>query len=1103
MKHMKKSLAILLALVLCLSFFTIGASAADEEIFEGVKGKLVVIHTNDVHGRDVTNASQYGTAAVAQLKKDFEAAGANVLLLSAGDAIQGTSFINYDMGATAIELLSAAGYDAISPGNHEFDWGAQNLFDILEGADFLVLAANIIYTEGNEYGGEAGETVFQSNVIFELGGLSVGVFGLTTPETYTKAHPDKVKGIAFLEGAEMFAAAQEQVDYLKGEDCDVIICLGHLGIDDESTGNRSLDLIEAVNGIDLFVDGHSHTVLKEGREVGDTLLVSAGTALANIGVVVYDPADGSLTASLLGITDGAKDYTGVDEKLKTMIDDLYALVTNTLKSEIIGTTEILLYGKNAVDPPGVRVAETNLGDFATDALLWKANEVYGAGFTDAALTNGGGIRDSIPKEADAEFPYEINMDDMVTVFPFGNQLEIIEITGAQLLEALEAATFSNPAAVGAFPQVSGIEFSIYNYIEYVRGDQYAGSTYYAPANPGSRIRDVKVGGAPLDLEKVYKIATNDFTAAGGDTYGVFKDRLNSYSTGVAMEQALIDFLAEELGGVIGEEYAAPQGRITLVDCFADINKDAWYMDAYTYVFKNGIMTGTSDLTWQPSLSVNRATAFMTLYKMEGSPAVEGENFIDVAESAWYHDAALWAKNTGVSEGSNGHFAGARNITRAELAAIFVRYLELQGYALEAADLSQYEDAAAIPAWAVEQEVIARIVGSGIITGRSDTELAPNATATRAELAQMILNMAEFIEGLDFVAGRVAELIYGGNLSLAINGSALFNKGFEIGDIVTVKVGDVELDMPICANYNDVDVMDNLVRIPSGNPDREVIVAVNMSAFALKYAGAVGDIVYFTMKEKGGYLDVIADRPAETGRTNVRDDYASDEVFDNFREISLGDIAPGVLYRSSSPVDPGLGRAAYADKFCEEAKIAIVLNFANSDEAVEAYFAAEGFDSPYYKGLFDDGKVIALNMGVDFFYDTVNRDKLKAGLEFILDNDGPYLIHCTEGKDRVGFVSAMLEALMGATIDEIKDDYMLTYINYFHFEKGSADYEKFAEFAILPLMCLMAGVDKGSDLSKVDLAKAANGYLLGIGLEQAQIDDLTAVLSGEAALAKAA
>ena len=1109
MKQIKKSLALLLALAMCLSFLAVSASAATvEELFEGLEGKLVVIHTNDVHGRDVAGGSVYGTAAVAQLKKDLEAAGAEVLLLSAGDAMQGLPLVNYDFGATAIEFLTAAGYDAMTPGNHEFDWGIANLLDVLEGAGFTTLSANILYTDENELGGEAGTLVFDANKIFELGEFKVGVFGLTTPETFTKAHPAKVKGIEFLQGEDMFAAAQEQVDFLLAEGCNFIIALGHLGIDDESKGNRSIDLIEAVTGIDLFVDGHSHTVLPNGRQEGDTLLVSAGTALANIGVVVFDPADESLAARLLGIVDGEKAYTGIDEELAAVINARNKLVTDTLKGEVIGATEVLLYGKNTVDPPGVRVAETNLGDFATDALLWLARREYGEDFVDAALTNGGGIRDSIPNDSEAEFPYEITMLDMVTVFPFGNQVEVVEITGAQLLEALEAATFSNPGAVGAFPQVSGIEFKIYNFIPYAQGAQYPSSTYFAPANPGSRIRDVKVGGEPLDLEQVYRVATNDFTAAGGDTYLVFKDKLASYSTGVAMEQALIDFLAEELEGVVGEEYAKPQGRITIFGngAFTDIDPGAWYMDALTYAVVNGIVSGTSATTFEPETLVNVASAFMILHNYEKKPAAFGANFDDVGAEDWYAAAALWAKQTGLSIGDGaGVFNGMRNITRAELATIFARYLEMYGYELEAADISGFDDVGDIPAWAADEGVLDKMVGAGLMQGNNNM-LSPNATARRCELAVLLVNLIKFMEANDNAEqaqGLVAELIYGGNLSLGISGATLFNAGFAIGDIITVTVGDFVLDMPLCMNYNDVDVMDNLIRLGRGDRGSAVIVAVNMSTFALKYGGDVGDMVTFTMKEQGGYLEELGNRPTEEGRTNNREDYASDEIFANFREISLGDIAPGVLYRSSSPVNNVNGRAAYADKLTAAAGIATIMNIADSEAEVLAFFETEDFDSPYYKSLFEDGQVIALKMGVDFFFNEPNRDLFRQGLEFIIDNEGPYLIHCTEGKDRVGFTFAMLEALMGATIDEIVADYMLTYVNYVNFEIGSDDYLKFASFAILPQMCLMAGVEKGTDLSGVDLVEAANEFLLGIGLDQGQIDKLVAILSGSEALAAAA
>ena len=756
MKYTKKTLAFLLALVMCLSFVPMIVFADDEAtIFDDVEGKLVIIHTNDVHGRDAATAFVYGTAAVSQLKKDFEAAGANVLLLSAGDAFFGQPLVNYDKGATAGNFLSAAGYDALAPGNHEFNWGVENLMDIVADADFITLSANVIFNDENEFDGEPGDPVFQANTIFVFGDLKVGVFGLTTPETYTKAHPSKVVGIDLLQEEEMFAAAQAQVDFLKAEGCDFIIALGHLGIDDETMGNRSLDVIEAVTGIDLFVDGHSHTTLANGRLEGDTLLVQAGTQLASIGYVVFDPADGDLEANLLRINGGVKDYLGLDEELNAVIEARRILIETTLKAEIIGITESLLFGRQ----PQIRNSETNLGNFATDALLWAANQVYGEGFADAALTNGGGIRDSIPHINDAVFPYEITMFDMVTVFPFGNLVEVIEITGAQLLEALEAALFVNPAVSGAFPQISGIELTLYNYIPYARGAQYDRSTFFAPANPGQRVRDVKVGGQPLDLEKVYRIATNDFTAAGGDTYLIFKDKIDSYNTGVPLEEALINFLTEKLDGVAGAEYAAPRGLIKVVDVYPDINKTSWYFDAFSYIFEEKLIDGISDFVWAPNQNVDRGTVFEAFYRLAGSPEVEGENFPDVAADAFYYDAALWAKNEGISEGSGGNFQGNRLINRAELAAIFVRYLTILGVEFEPADLSAYPDVDDIPAWAVEQDVMAMIVSTEIITGSRVGEeviLDAGGPALRAQLAQMLLNMADFIENYEFEADEDEE-----------------------------------------------------------------------------------------------------------------------------------------------------------------------------------------------------------------------------------------------------------------------------------------------------------------------------------------------------------
>ena len=211
---------------------------------------------------------------------------------------------------------------------------------------------------------------------------------------------------------------------------------------------------------------------------------------------------------------------------------------------------------------------------------------------------------------------------------------------------------------------------------------------------------------------------------------------------------------------------------------------------------------------------------------------------------------------------------------------------------------------------------------------------------------------------------------------------------------------------------------------------------------------------------------------------------------------MGDIAEGVLYRSSSPVNPELGRNTYADQLAEAAGIKTVLNLADSEEAMKAY---EGYADSYYATL----NVVALDMGVDFAAEDFNA-KLKTGLEYMIANEGPYLVHCNEGKDRAGFVSALLEALMGGTVDEIKADYMTSYENYYHVEKGSEQYEKIAESNIMNTLRTIAGLEEGADLAGVDLAAAAETYLTGtVGLSAEQVDALQAVLSGTAAGAEQA
>jgi len=674
MKRKFLSLGLALVMVLSLAVPAMAdepaADAAPEAtlytVSEDVKGKLVVLHTNDTHGADEAGEA-IGTAGVAALKRAFESAGAEVLLVSAGDATQGTPLVNLSQGMAAIEFMNAAGYDAMAPGNHEFDWGVENFKTVAEKAEFPILAANIV----NE---ADGKTLFESTLVVEKAGLKVGLFGLDTPEAATKTNPEKIKGTKFLAGEELYACAEAQVKALQEQNCDLIICLGHLGVDDETkaSGNRSVDVVGKVNGIDLFVDGHSHSTtdqiaevisgenLGEGNVVNGTKIVSTGTKLANVGVVVIDPETKEMTDELVSADawlEVAGDVVGVIAAKSAEVDEAL--------SAIMGKTEVLLDGNRA---PGVRTQETNLGDFAADAILWFARKNAGGDDkVDVALTNGGGIRASIEVG-------EISMKTMNTVFPFGNTVATIELTGQQLLEALESATYAAPDALGAFPQVAGMTFTVDTSKAYENGEAYG--TYFRCANPGTRVTDVMVGDEPLDLTKTYVLATNDFTAVGGDTYYPFADVKSSMiDTGIPLDQALSEYTNEVLGGVItAEKYGEPQGRITIkVDVlskFADVAEGDWYADAVRYVVENGMMQGT-DKGFEPMSTVTEATVLQVLYNMEGKPnATDAE--------VWYTDAVNWAKENKLVE----DFTEDTVIIRGDVKALLEAYCAMKGISAE-------------------------------------------------------------------------------------------------------------------------------------------------------------------------------------------------------------------------------------------------------------------------------------------------------------------------------------------------------------------------------------------------------------------------------------
>jgi len=336
-----------------------------------------------------------------------------------------------------------------------------------------------------------------------------------------------------------------------------------------------------------------------------------------------------------------------------------------------------------------------------------------------------------------------------------------------------------------------------------------------------------------------------------------------------------------------------------------------------------------------------------------------------------------------------------------------------------------------------------------------------------------------------VTGTVTAVDKYGNAILDLITQTLLDSGFEFGDVISIEVPGATLEAPFVTAYSEVEVGRALVRGPGGEAAANVILAINMGSFAQTYGVEEGTLVVLSLAEKAGSLGIILPERVSSADT--------DEEFANFREVTAGSMGRGTFYRSSSPVNNELGRAACAGLLVEAAGIKTVINLADSREELESYFTQPDFASQYYRELYEQGQVIALGMGVN--YRALEfQAKLKEGLEFLLANEGPFLIHCNEGKDRAGFAAALLEALVGATVQEIKEDYMLSYVNYYAIEYGSELYEKIAESNILATLGDLAGLPQGASLEEVDLRGAAEGYLASIGLSAEQIELLKAKLT---------
>ena len=703
---MRKFLSVLLAMAMVLSLTVTGfaiedtATTREPEVMTEeatMAGKTVILHTNDVHGAIA------GYAYITALKADYEAKGAEVILVDAGDYSQGTSYVSVTKGLDAIEMMNAAGYDVVTLGNHEFDYGYTQLKDNMTKAKFKVLCADVFNADGTP--------IFDANYTYTTkSGVKIGFFGMETPETQTKANPTKIKGLTFATNDAFTKAAADQVEALK--DADVVICLAHLGVDGESKPYRSTDLYAAVKGIDFIIDGHSHTVMTKG-ENGEPIQ-STGTAFANIGVIVIDDATKKIESnSLFEIKeDTAKDATvaAAAQKIIDRIDKEYGAV--------FAKSEVELNGAKA--PNGNRDSETNNGDLITDAMVWKILQDKESLTVDAdhvvAVTNGGGIRKAIN-------PGDVTKKSINEVLPFGNTVVTIYITGAELLEALEASTYCTPDAIGGFPQVSGINYTISTAVAYdANAETYPASTYYGPKSI-NRVTINSINGKEFKADDTYAVITNDFCGGGGDTYYAFAAATAKFDTGIPLDEVVMEYITAELKGVIGKQYAAPQGRI-LMNPFKDVKVSSWFGKYVIDLYNDGIINGTSATTYAPNDTLTWAAALQLLLVSHGD--------LKAADAT----GADWSKNTIAKAAELGLVAadldGAKAISRLEFCQVAAKLNKLA----ESKTESPFTDCT--------DGYVMALVDAKVINGMTETTFEPSATLTRAQIAKIIyqLNLIE-------------------------------------------------------------------------------------------------------------------------------------------------------------------------------------------------------------------------------------------------------------------------------------------------------------------------------------------------------------------------
>ena len=568
---MKKLISLFVVLLMLFSVLNVTAFAKG---VLGEDGDVVVLFTNDVHC-GIENG--WGYAGLAALKKNLEAEGNEVILVDAGDHVQGGPIGTLSKGSYIIDIMNYVGYDLAVPGNHEYDYTMPTFFENVEHANYPYIAANFM----NYVDGEPTTPVFDAYKIFEVNGMKIAFVGVCTPESITKSTPTYFQDeegnyiYGFCQddtGEGVYTATQAAIDAAKEEGADYVIAVGHCGIDEQSSPWMSTEVIANTTGLDAFIDGHSHSVINaevEDAEGNVVLHGQTGTKLANIGKLTIN--EDGIDLEILPVPAEVEK----DADTQEFIDGIKAQYEDLL-NEVVAYTE---YDLTVNDPEtglrAVRSKETNLGDLCADAYRYLFD-------CDIAFVNGGGVRANINTG-------EITFGQIINVHPFGNEACLVEVTGQQILDALEMGSRQVPGENGGFLQVSGLTYEIHTEVEpnVVLDDS---KMWVGPVDPELpyRVQNVQIMDkesgeyAPLDLEKTYTLASHNYMLLNqGDGYAMFgKNNIKVLQENVMIDNAVLINYIQSMPAkdvVIGEEtvsydhvvegYEDPHGdgRIAIVE----------------------------------------------------------------------------------------------------------------------------------------------------------------------------------------------------------------------------------------------------------------------------------------------------------------------------------------------------------------------------------------------------------------------------------------------------------------------------------------------------------------------------------------------------------